>query len=779
VTAERWEQIKGIFQDAAECDPAARAEFLRQRCGNDEELRKEVESLLDSEKDSRSVLETNVMGAGMLAAAPPVQVLAMPAIVADRYEVERELGRGGMSVVYLARDRQLLSKRVVVKVLLAETSQDPWVRQKFLQEMEALARIDHPGVVGVLDSGLTAEGQRFLVMQYIDGVTLRSAIQPAGMSLVRAAGLIRQIGHALSAAHEKGVWHRDLKPENVMLQCLGGEEHVKLIDFGIAAIQDSQFSGEKTKVAGSFTYMAPEQFAGKPCASTDTYALAVIACELLTGKEPFAPGSLSHLVEDEKTGATSLRALRPELTTAAERSILRALSFRPEARHATVREFSEELYQALTGGESTRKASISGTLEIAHVLFTDLVGYSLLPMDQQKEYLEEFQRIVRASPRFRAADASGDIISLPTGDGMALAFFGDPTAPAQCALEVAASLKSSPHLKLRMGVHSGPVYRVADVNANANVAGGGINMAQRVMDCGDAGHILLSRNVAEVLDQLRDWRNCLRDLGVHEVKHGVKVHLFNLCKDGLGNPTLPRKVRATGSSPAVGAGSKPARSRFRLGAAVGIAVLLAGGGLVWRQKAGHAVGVTDSVAAPLPERSLRYFVTVQKFREGKPYQDPFRLAGERVFEADYRIRLTVSSPESGYLYVLNEGPQSTVEKPDLNALFPKPSVREGSARLDPDQKIDTSWIRFDQEKGTERLWLVWSSAAIPELEAVKKWVTPQYMGAVGDPGQARAVLELVNKYSAGVRAETDEADKSTILKGRGSVFARMIPLEHD
>src|ERR1043166_6819058 len=164
----------------------------------------------------------------------------------DRYELERELGRGGMSVVYLARDRQLLDKRVVIKILLDESNLDPWIRQKFLPEMEALSRIDHPGVVGVLDTGLTAEGKQFLVMQYIEGQTLRSAIGKGGVSLQRAATIIRQIGQALAAAHEKGVWHRDLKPANIMLQTLGGEDHVKLIDFGIAGIQDSQFSGEKT-----------------------------------------------------------------------------------------------------------------------------------------------------------------------------------------------------------------------------------------------------------------------------------------------------------------------------------------------------------------------------------------------------------------------------------------------------------------------------------------------------------------------------------------------------
>src|SRR5208282_4165463 len=120
------------------------------------------------------------------------------------------------------------------------------------------------------------------------------------------------------------------------------------------------------------------------------------------------------------------------------------------------------------------------------------------------------------------SEANGDIVSLPTGDGMALAFFRDPTAPAQCALEVAAALKSKPHLKLRMGIHSGPVYRMADVNANANLAGGGINMAQRVMDCGDAGHILVSKSTADVLGQLSDYSGTLHDLGEAEVKHGVR-----------------------------------------------------------------------------------------------------------------------------------------------------------------------------------------------------------------------------------------------------------------
>src|SRR5205085_5390207 len=205
--------------------------------------------------------------------------------------------------------------------------------------------------------------------------------------------------------------------------------------------------------------------------------------------KPFSPDSM--VSTENKTQPAPPRELRPGLPAAAEQSILKAMSFRPEQRQAEVREFSEELYHALSGtstsSASCRKSGVAGTVEIAHVLFTDLVGYSLLPMDRQREYVGELQEIVQESPQFRTAEAPGGIISLPTGDGMALAFFGDPTAPAQCAVEVASGLKTQPHLKLRMGIHSGPVYRVADVNANANLAGGGINMAQRVMDCGDAG----------------------------------------------------------------------------------------------------------------------------------------------------------------------------------------------------------------------------------------------------------------------------------------------------
>jgi TolB-like protein/class 3 adenylate cyclase/Flp pilus assembly protein TadD len=184
-------------------------------------------------------------------------------------------------------------------------------------------------------------------------------------------------------------------------------------------------------------------------------------------------------------------------------------------------------------------------LEIAHVLFMDVVGYSKLLINDQSEILEQLNRVVRDTSQFREADAAGKLIRLATGDGMALVFFNNVEAPVKCALEISQALQSYPHIQLRMGVHSGPINPVSDVNDRTNVTGAGINMAQRVMDCGDAGHILLSRRVAEDLEQYRHWQPFLHNLGECEVKHGVRIQVFNLCTDKLGNRNVPAMLKSS------------------------------------------------------------------------------------------------------------------------------------------------------------------------------------------------------------------------------------------
>src|SRR2546429_9743242 len=183
-------------------------------------------------------------------------------------------------------------------------------------------------------------------------------------------------------------------------------------------------------------------------------------------------------------------------------------------------------------------------LEIAHVLFIDIVGYSKLSINDQHAAVEELNQVVRASDQFQKAEATERLIKIATGDGMALVFYTSPEAPVRCAMELSRALRDHPRLRLRIGLHSGPVSGLTDVTGRTNLAGAGINMAQRVMDCGDAGHILLSKHVAEDLEGYEQWRPLLHDLGFCEVKHDVKLQVVNLCTDEAGNRAVPAKLRA-------------------------------------------------------------------------------------------------------------------------------------------------------------------------------------------------------------------------------------------
>jgi TolB-like protein/class 3 adenylate cyclase len=232
-------------------------------------------------------------------------------------------------------------------------------------------------------------------------------------------------------------------------------------------------------------------------------------------------------------------------------------------------------------------------LEIAYVLFIDIVGYSKLLIDQQRRLLELLNELVRGTEQFRKAEASRRLITIPTGDGMALVFYNTPEAPVECALEISRAARGHPELKLRMGVHSGPVSGVVDVSGRANIAGAGINIAQRVMDCGDAEHILLSRHVAEDLEQLGHWQKHLHDLGEAEVKHGSRVSVVNLYTEELGNPEVPQKflqARHQAAAAVPLAPEKPSRSRSWMIAA-GMLVLIGGlaaGGYVFSRRSTEA-----------------------------------------------------------------------------------------------------------------------------------------------------------------------------------------------
>src|SRR2546425_4120727 len=237
-------------------------------------------------------------------------------------------------------------------------------------------------------------------------------------------------------------------------------------------------------------------------------------------------------------------------------------------------------------------------LEIAHVLFIDIVGYSKLSINEQHAAVDQLTQIVRASEQFQRAEAASRLTRIPTGDGMALVFYASPEAPAQCAVEISRALKEHPRLQLRMGIHSGPVRGIVDVNERANLAGAGINMAQRVMDCGDAGHIMLSKHVAEDLEEYERWRPLLHDLGSCEVKHGMRVSVVNLYDDQFGNAKLPRRFETL----------QKRRTRLRWAATaaglLALVAIVAGIVLFSRYRVRSALAAPEKSVAVLPFENL-------------------------------------------------------------------------------------------------------------------------------------------------------------------------------
>jgi eukaryotic-like serine/threonine-protein kinase len=274
--------------------------------------------------------------------------------------------------------------------------------------------------------------------------------------------------------------------------------------------------------------------------------------------------------------------------------------------------------------DSTQDASSSPVLEIAHVLFMDIVAYSKLPMEDQTRLLGELREIVRHTSEF--GRGSGQRLSLPTGDGMALVFFGDAEAAARCALEIARALRDRPELKLRMGINAGPVHQVEDINAQRNVAGSGINMAQRVMDCGDAGHILVTQSVAEVLGNMSSWSAKLHDLGQAEVKHGVKIHVYNLCTQDAGNPQLPQKMQTVRRR-------AQARKFVLAGTLAGVIAVVALGGLLFSRNR-HQPKLTDRDTIVLADFDNK--------------------TGDNVFDDTLKTALTISLRQSPFLNLLSD-----------------------------------------------------------------------------------------------------------------------------
>ena len=365
------ERLYRLYEQALELAPAARSAFLAQACGGDAALRSEIESLLAiAERDSTgSFLNTPVLEKYADVLASPLG--DKPMLLNGRYYIpnlNQPLAEGGFGRVYLAEDQELHNRRVIVKTLIHhhDAGVNEYMRKKFHGDIDALTRFRNPNLVNILGQGILPDSDEpFFVMDFVEGQTLRDAMKRERFDAARVARIIQQASHAITYAHERGVFHRDLKPDNLMLRSL--DDSVVVIDFGIATVQEwkrEQRRGDppkKTMLVGTAEYMAPEQIRGTPEAASDTWALDVISFELLTDHLPFAVPRDAHtgqvqwptLLNELQSGVrVRPSALRPHLPLAVEDALLRSLSFEPQHRHAEARAFGDALAAALLTAQS-------------------------------------------------------------------------------------------------------------------------------------------------------------------------------------------------------------------------------------------------------------------------------------------------------------------------------------------------------------------------------------------------------------------------------------------
>jgi serine/threonine protein kinase len=642
-----WDRIQEIYYSALPIVPTERDEFVERACGCNPELVREVSSLLKADESSGDFLESPAFEVGLkiISGNKAKNAEASSRSLADeligttiegRYLVEKELSHGGMGTVYLARDVKLHNRPIVIKVLLQVSLQDPYVVKKFKQEVEALARIDHPGVVNVLGAGELADGKPYIGMQFVNGVSLRSQITSEGMNFERAASILKQIGAALEDVHEKGIYHRDLKPENIMLQALrGGTELVKIVDFGIAKVKDSVVAPSTVNQApvGTVLYMSPEQLRGeKVTASSDIYSMAVTAYEMVTGRRPFNPTSAPQLLEMHRAGARVKPIdLRSDLSTEAQAIILRALSFDRLDRYQNAGEFADALARALSS-------------------------------EQENPGLGN-QRVNGSSRPKRPSDSSRDV------------------------------LLSTHHPRWDTPQMPSPVAGAFSTNP--------------------------------VVSQVRKSKVV---------------------------PTWAMVV----------------------GICLLVAVAIAGSIGIYMYRSNRQV--TGPVAASTQnQRAFTYWLTVQKMRDGRNYQDPFQSSGQEIFESGYKFRLNVSSPEPGFLYVLNEGPPDE-DGTTFTLIYPTPLRKNAFVSNEP---VNTNWNTFGGRAGTENLWIVWSASSISQLESAKAEAFNNRRGAVANPDSIRAVREFLTKYSEPKPKSTKDATvNQTHVIGDGDVVVKLAQLEH-
>ncbi len=656
---ERLNQIEEIYHAALDVADAERAAFFTKHCGADDDLRREVESLLSFEDTPDVFLD-----------APPESLVAE--MFAERenganlidkkighYKIKRLLGKGGMGEVYLAEDANL-NRRVALKFLSVSAFDDKNPLRRFKQEAFAASALNHPNILTVYEFGAEDE-VCFLATEYVEGKTLRETLRGGKLTLKETLNIAEQIAFALAAAHKAKIVHRDIKPENIMRREDG---FVKILDFGLAKLTATQEeltgdSEERTRqlaltkpgtIIGTAAYMSPEQMRGRADIDgrTDIWSLGIVMFEMLVGRVPFAGETASDIIASIlKTDTPRLSKIigecPPELERIVDKTLAKAV---------------EERYQAMQD------------------LATDIKN-----LQRRLEFEAE---LTRSNPP--------DAIPANIPPNRIAVYYDDP--------------KKSPEA------------------------------VTRKMSAADTDSILLPavRNSPQILTS---------------------------------------------------------KNRVPLIAAVAVLVIgVMAGVFAWKSA---IFGTNVQIAAPInssavsnladtkPALSLNYSLTVQSYNDGR-YKNPFRLSGEMLFRNKDRVRLNVKSPNSGYLYILNESPKDALGVSSFNILFPSPTTNDGAARIAAHQEIqipEQSWFELDSKEGTELVWLVWSENSIPELESAKRFANPNDKGKIKDAALINFIESFLPKRQSNKEnVQRDDEKKMSQITANADIIAHVIKLEH-
>lgn len=571
-------------------------------------------------------------------------------VLDGRFLIEKDLtdtgaDKGGIGLVYLARDTKMMDRKVVVKILQKAALENAEIIRKFQHEKEALIRLNHPNIVSILDSGTLTDGNPFMVMEYIPGYSLRKLLRENGrLPFDLSAHIIESVGNALGAAHSQKILHRDLKPENIMLTPQeGGFDQVKLIDFGIARVEESQLAPETSVGTGSGTlkYMAPEQITGqlKQGPAIDVYALASVVYEMLTGAMPFPIKSktLTEAVierhEQQKNGVqVDPRSLCPGLSDLSAEKLLSGLEYDPAKRPQDARQFARGLAASLNQG--------------------------LAP----------------------SADNAFDLNTAPT-------------------------------------------ELVND-----------ISVITRDKHEADQGEVFTAPSRFDIAPTPRP--KSTRSL--------LWAALAFIVLAALAIPAGIAYWNSGGAGPTTSAENK------------------------------QPAAVTNDPAAL--ERKISYFLNVQKMRNGKPFEEPFKSSGQEVFESGYKFKLAFEPDAAGYMYLFNEGKDST-GKTGYYLLFPTPNFNNGSPQVTAGQQIETSQNTFSGGVGTETMWIIWSKEKRDDLDAITNAVQiPPGSVQYKDTATLQSFLD---KYKVDKATATkDSTNQRTVIKAKGDVVVHRFELEH-